>query len=118
MNTYIRARMKADAVHLVARAKVEELVVHKGLRGRFRELLVDALRSPWLPPYAGCATGMIVDVEDRVREATQEDIVIFDQSIVPAVLAHAGAMEGVFPMDGVLARVEVKSTLTRAELRN
>jgi hypothetical protein len=60
---------------------------------------------------------MIVDNEDRVRESTQEDIVVFDRSVVPGVLAHSSAAEGVFPIDGVLARVEVKSTLTRGELR-
>jgi hypothetical protein len=116
MNTYIRERLRADAAHVVARAAPEQLIVHKGLRGRFRELLVDSILSPWLPPYAGCATGMIVDQEDRIREATQEDIVIFDRALVPAVLAHTSAMEGVFPFDGVLARVEVKSLLTRGEL--
>lgn len=117
MNTYIRERMRADAGHVVARAKGEESLVHKGLRGRFRELLVDTLLTPWLPAPAACGTGMIVDVHDRVREATQEDIVVFDRSLVPPVLAHASALEGVFPVDGVLARVEVKSTLTREEVR-
>lgn len=60
---------------------------------------------------------MIVDVEDRARQSTQEDIVVFDRSLVPPVLAHSTALEGVFPLDGVLARVEVKSHLTRTELR-
>jgi len=118
MNSYLRERVRADAAHLVARATVERAVAHKGLRGRFRELLVDALLAPWLPPYAGCGTGMIVDVLDRVRESTQEDIVVFDRSLVPAVLAHPTALEGVFPVDGVLMRIEVKSSLTRAELRS
>jgi hypothetical protein len=47
---------------------------------------------------------MIVDVEDKVREATQEDIVVFDRALVPAVLAHGAALEGIFPLDGVLER--------------
>jgi len=118
MNPYIRERLRADAVHVVLRAQAEQLVVHKGLRGRFRELLVDTLLAPWLPPYAGCGTGMIVDVLDRVRESTQEDIVVFDRSLIPAVLAHPSAAEGVFPVDGVLMRIEVKSMLTRGELRS
>jgi hypothetical protein len=117
MNTYIRNRLRADAGHLVTRAEAEELTGHKGLRGRFRELLVDAILAPWLPPYAACGTGMIVDVDDKVRKSTQEDVVVFDRSLVPAVFAHDSAMEGVFPYDGVLARVEVKSTLTRPKLR-
>jgi hypothetical protein len=118
MNSYIRERLRADAAHLVARAEAEQTIVHKGMRGRFRELLVDALLTPWLPPYAGCGTGMIVDVFDRIRESTQEDIVVFDRSLVPPVLAHQTSPEGVFPVDGVLMRIEVKSTLTRAELRS
>jgi hypothetical protein len=118
MNTYLRERLRADAAHVVMRARAEELVVHKGLRGRFRELLVDGLLAPWLPPYAGCGTGMIVDVLDQLRESTQEDIVVFDRSLIPAVLAHPTNAEGVFPVDGVLMRIEVKSTLTRDGLRS
>jgi hypothetical protein len=116
MNGYIRERLRADASHLLARAATESSIVHKGLRGRFRELLVDSILAPWLPPYAACGTGVVVDVDDRFRESTQDDIVIFDRAIVPAVFAHPSAPEGVFPYDGVLARVEVKSRLTRPEL--
>jgi hypothetical protein len=117
VNGYIRGRLRADASHLIARAAAENGIAHKGMRGRFRELLVDSILAPWLPPYAACGTGVVVDVDDRIRESTQDDIVIFDRSIVPAVFAHASAPEGVFPYDGVLARVEVKSRLTRPELR-
>jgi hypothetical protein len=117
VNTYIRNRLRADAAHLVGRSQVEEGIVHTGMRGRFRELLVDTILSPWLPPYAACGTGMIVDDRDRSRDSTQEDVVIFDSSLVPAVLAHSEAMEGVFPLDGVLARVEVKSCLTKKEVK-
>jgi len=117
VNAYIRNRLRADAGHLVARAEAEEVIAHKGLRGRFRELLVDTILAPWLPPYAACGTGTIVDVDGKVRESTQEDVVVFDRSLAPAVFAHASAREGMFPYDGVLVRVEVKSTLTRPELR-
>jgi hypothetical protein len=95
MNTYIRERLRADARHLIARAAAEQLIEHRRLRGRFRELLVDAILAPWLPPYAACGTGMIVDIDDRIREATQEDVVIFDHSLVPAVFAHISAKDGV-----------------------
>jgi hypothetical protein len=88
------------------------------MRGRFRELLVDTLLAPWLPAYVGCGTGMIVDVNDRKRDSTQDDIVVFDKSLVPPVLASSTVLEGVFPLDGVLARIEVKSTLTKSGLRD
>lgn len=60
---------------------------------------------------------MIVDVENRARDATQEDVVVFDRSLVPPVIAHAGTHEGVFPLDGVLMRIEVKSTLNATGVR-
>src|SRR2546425_709205 len=68
--------------------------------------------------HQGSGTGMIVDVLDQLRESTQEDIVVFDRSLMPAVLAHPTNAEGVFPVDGVLMRIEVKSTLTRDGLRS
>lgn len=107
-----------DATHLATLSENEENIQHMGLRGRFRELLIDNLLSPWLPPYAACGTGMVVDVKDHVRESTQDDIIIFDKSLVPSVLASTGAPDGVFPLDGVLARIEVKSTLTRSALKD
>src|SRR5690242_19337114 len=106
MNKYIRTRVRMDASHLNTLSENEENIQHMGLRGRFRELLIDNLLTPWLPPYAACGTGMVVDVNDHVRESTQDDIIVFDKSLVPSVLASPGAPEGLFPLDGVLARIE------------
>jgi hypothetical protein len=118
MNEYIRNRVRADAAHTVQLAQNERLIVHPGVRGRFRELLVNNLLSPWLPPYVGCGTGVIVDAENRARQSTQEDIVLFDQSLVPSIVASTHAPDGIFPLNGVLARVEVKSVLTKTNLRD
>lgn len=117
MDNYIRERLQYDAARLVAQASVVGKAQHLGLRGRFRELLVQELLSPWLPPYARCGSGMIIDCQNRQREHTQEDIVIFDESLVPPILVGSQEHEGVFPFDGVLARIEVKSTLNATELR-
>jgi hypothetical protein len=117
MNPYIRERLRNDAAALVAAATTERHVTHPGLRGRFRELLLERLLRPWLPAYATAGTGMIVDWEGQYRESTQEDIVIFDSSTFPQVKLSESGSEGLFPVDGVLLRVEVKSTLTRAELK-
>src|SRR5438105_2400807 len=99
MNSYIRGRLRVDAQHLVALSKNENLVQHPGLRGRLRELLIDHLLTPWLPPDARCGTGTVVDMQDRARESTQDDVIVFDRSIVPSVLALTGAQEGVFPLN-------------------
>jgi hypothetical protein len=76
-------------------------------------LLIDNILTPWLPPYISCGTGMIIAAENKLRESTQDDIIIYDESLVPPVLTSANAHEGIFLFNSVLARVEVKSTLTR-----
>jgi hypothetical protein len=118
MNEYIRSRIRADAARTIQLAADQSAIQHSGLRGRFRELLVDNLVAPWLPPYTQCGTGTIIDGDNRARKSTQEDIVIFDRSLMPSVLLSPSASEGVFPLNTVLARIEVKSVLTRAELRS
>lgn len=118
MNDYIRTRIRADAAHTIQLGKDQSAIQHPGLRGRFRELLVDNLIAPWLPPYAQCGTGTIIDSENRSRQSTQEDIIIFDRSLMPSVLLSPNAPEGVFPVNAVLVRIEVKSVLTRSELRS
>lgn len=118
MNEYIRGRVRADAARTVQLSRDQAAISQPGLRGRFRELLVENLIAPWLPPYARCGTGTIIDAENRSRKSSQEDIVIFDQSLMPSVLLSSSSPEGVFPVNAVLARIEVKSVLTRTELRS
>ncbi len=117
MSKYIRERIRSDAVGTIASAANQSFVQHKGMRGRFRELLVNNLLQPWLPPYVACGTGMIVDANDNIRKSTQEDIILFDRSIVPSALISQEYQEGVFPTNGVLMRIEVKSKLNRIGLK-
>jgi len=92
----------------------------QGLKGRFRELLINNMLMPWLPPYVLCGTGMVIAAENKIRQFTQDDIIVYDQSLVPPVLAAAAnhAPEGVFLYNSVLMRIEVKSTLTRDDIRS
>ena len=119
MKDYILDRMRADAVRLLALGANEGKLQHQGLKGRLRELLIDNVLRPWLPPYTSCGTGMIIAAEDAVRAATQDDIIVFDSSLTPPVLASADhATDGVFLYNSVIARIEVKSTLSRNDIRD
>jgi hypothetical protein len=61
---------------------------------------------------------MIIAADNPARRLTQEDIVIYDKSLVPPVLASpARGSEGVYLYNSVLARVEVKSAVTREDIR-
>jgi hypothetical protein len=118
MDDYILKRLRVDAAHLLGRAEIESQLQHQGLKGRFRELLIDNLLIPWLPPYVLCGTGMVIAAQNMIRQFTQDDIIIYDRSLVPPVLASANhAPDGVFLYNSVLMRIEVKSKLTRDDLR-
>src|SRR5437667_7939031 len=107
MDSYILNRLRADAAHLLALASNESALQHQGVKGRFRELLIDNLLTPWLPPYSACGTGMIIAAENKVRQSTQDDIVIYDRSLAPPVLVSSNhAPEGVFLYNSVHARIE------------
>lgn len=116
MNKYIIDRLRADANHLLLLAENEDKLQHQGMKGRFRELLIDNILSPWLPPDVKCGTGMIIGGENFRRDSTQDDVILYDKSLCPPVLVSDGAPEGIFLYNSVLARIEVKSTLNRSEL--
>lgn len=108
--------MRCDAAHVLELAAHEGTLQHHGLKGRFRELLIDNFLAPWLPPYVGCGTGMIIATENKQRRATQDDVILYDRSLSPPIMASLGAPEGIFLYNSVLARIEVKSKLTKAHV--
>ncbi len=118
MNDYILDKLRADSAHLINLSANEEKLQHSGLRGRFREILVNNILEPWLPPYVDCGTGMIIAENNIKRESTQDDVILYDKSLTPPIMASANSSEGVFLFNSVLARIEVKSTNTRAALRD
>jgi hypothetical protein len=87
MDSYILNRLRADASHVLELAKQQGELQHQGIKGRFRELLINNLLAPWLPPYCECGTGMIIQGDGNVyRDSTQDDIIIYDRSITPPIL--------------------------------
>ena len=118
MNQYLVERVKAASAYAISLSEIEKAMPHPGIRGRFRELLIDNLITPWLPPYVQSGTGMIIDAAGEARQFTQDDIILYDKSIVPPILSSAsGASEGVFLYNSVIARIEVKSKVTRGDLQ-
>lgn len=110
----VRARLS----NLKACASALDIVAHKGLRGRFREILAQDLLAPYLPPQIELLSGVIVGVNDEQRKARNEDdIVLFDHSWAPLLLKTRGR-DSIIPVTGVRAHIEVKSNLTLAELKD
>jgi len=118
MNNYILDKLRADSLHLIHLSRNEEKIQHTGLRGRLRELLIDNILTPWLPPYVLSGTGTIIEAKNLKRESTQDDIILFDKTLAPPILGSSKTKEGIFLFNSVLARVEVKSTVTRAYMKD
>lgn len=117
-SNYILGRLRHNCESVLNLAKYEGAIGHPGVKGRFRELLINNLLIPWLPPAVGCGTGIIIDAEQDVSGARQDDIVLFDSTLVPPILVSAVSTTGVYMFDGVLCRIEVKSTLTRTDIES
>ncbi len=115
---YILGRLRADSRHVLDLAAHERQVGHPGVKGRFRELFLNNLLLPWLPASMGCGTGIIVDHQQQVMDAGQEDIVIFDSLLAPSILASPQSTHGVYLYDSALCRIEVKSKLTKKDLES
>ncbi len=117
MDNYIFDRMVIDAHRVVLLAEQQSKLEHPGLKGRFRELLVDGMLEPWLPITVQCATGTVISFRNSFRDKTQEDVLLIDQSISPSVLIKPHVREGVYMRNSVLVRIEVKSSLDLSGFR-
>ena len=115
MNRMIREVVVGRVEHLLQDATTLQDVSHPGLRGRFKELLVEQLIQPWLPPYCRIGTGTIIDSDGTRRELSEDDLVVYDPNLAPQLLLSPS--DGIFPVESVLEKIEVKSRLTRDEMR-
>ena len=85
---------------------------HNLSKGEFRELFVNDLLSNFLSTQFGVGSGVIVD--SNGNQSKQVDIIIYDRRIIPPIIQNGNL--GVYPIEGVLCIVEVKSNLTKEEL--
>lgn len=91
----------------------QSYIEHNGLKGEIIEILIKELFRPLLPADIGVASGQIIDSKGKISK--QQDVVIFDQSILPPVLFES--KKGLFPVECVLYSIEIKTTLTAKELQ-
>jgi hypothetical protein len=107
------ARLRIEAA--IASAKHAKQIGHPGLAGEVREILVRELLRPFLPPSIEVGTGKIVD--HRGNQSRQIDVVIYDRSVMPALLYGTGGSLGLYPVEACIYAIEVKTTSTAQALR-
>jgi hypothetical protein len=112
---FVFEQLKASAAGVIARSKAIDTHKHNGLKGTFREVLVSDLILPWLPPTCGAGTGAVIcGYSDQIRKKGQDDIIIYDRSLMPPIFASPQGNLGFFLYNGVLMRIEVKTTIEAA----
>lgn len=76
-------------------------------KGGFREFFVAQLIRPLLPHHFGVGAGVVVAANGA--QSHQTDVLIYDRRGIPPIILAGD--RGVFPIDSVLAAIEVKSRL-------
>jgi len=87
------------------------LLDHSSLVGSAREFIVKRVLRSILPPMAHIGTGMVVDFHGK--KSRQIDIIVYDPRF-PVFEIESGI--GIYLLEGVIATIEVKSTLTKKSL--
>ena len=100
------------AIQTVGAARALKSVSHSGLKGALREVVVRDLLEPLLPPEYIIGSGQIISAYSQA--SGQTDIVVCDRRVLPPLLFDR--VQGVFPIEAVVATIEVKSRLTSTEL--
>jgi len=93
---------------------IQSQIKHHGERGGQAEAVLREFLRQYLPSCYGVSRGEIVDTVGRTSR--QCDLVIYDSSKCPLLVA--GQDYQVFPVEPVVAVGEVKSVLTRVELKD
>lgn len=97
-----------------SRRELARLMPHYGERGRIAEEIIKSVLARTLPKRFSIGTGVIFSADGQV--SSQTDIVIYDNFHNSPLLSEFGSC--VFPVETVYATVEVKSVLTKRELRS
>ncbi|MGJ5141478.1 DUF6602 domain-containing protein [Bradyrhizobium oligotrophicum] len=90
------------------------LMPHLGERGRIAEEIIKNILERTLPKRFSIGTGVVISAHGEVSR--QADIVIYDNFYNSPLLSEFGS--GLFPAEIVFATIEVKSVLTKDELKS
>lgn len=104
-----------DAVSKRLRIESQEmagLISHLGERGRANEGSIRNLLSNVLPPAVRVSSGEVID--SLGTASAQMDTLVLSNTLQPVLFAQTEEL--IFPVESVLICLEVKSTLTKAEV--
>lgn len=86
---------------------------HSGVRGKSREIFVQDMLRPILPPSIEFGSGKIVDSEGNMSAET--DVIIYSRQTLPPLLFESNF--GIYPAEAAIYAIEVKSKLTSKQVQ-
>lgn len=107
----IKGYFKDMSKVLEAQSKLSSNIQHKGLIGQNREVFIQSFLQKSFPKKFVIGTGEIIDSSDKLSK--QADIVIYDEFMPTFDYGFSKH----FLSSGVLAHIEVKSTLDSEKLK-
>ena len=84
---------------------------HKSLRSTLREEILLGFMESRLPHFLLPGKGTIIDSTERNRHEGEDDVILYDREITPPIKMYSHSTNGVYHFNGVLGRIEVKSSL-------
>ena len=85
---------------------------HNLTKGELRELFVNEVLKSFLTDQFGIGSGIIIN--QAGLQSHQNDILIYDNRVLPPFIKQQNI--GVFPIESILAVIEVKTKLTKGSL--
>lgn len=113
-NRIYRDRIRASVESAMREYRNARAVDHPGIQGRIRELALGKIVRPLLFEQLSLGTGKITDYCGN--QSSQIDGIIYSTMRLPSVMYDKSL--GVFPIDAVMAAIEVKSVLTATEIKD
>ncbi|MGV7223565.1 MAG: DUF6602 domain-containing protein [Nitrospinales bacterium] len=98
-------------INLAHEAEQVGLFEHSVMVGTAREFIIKRVLKTILPPVVHFGSGKVFDANGK--KSRQIDIIIYD-SRFPVFEIESGI--GIYPIEGVIATIEVKSTITNKSL--
>jgi len=108
---YIAEILLTDAQATIDRSSHQRSIEHRGLRGNLREDILLGFMEHRLPHFILLGKGTIIDSQDQDRHEGEDDVILYDREITPPIRMYSGSTNGVYHFNGVLGRIEVKSSL-------
>jgi hypothetical protein len=97
---------------MIGKIEASTHLSHRLTKGELRELFLCDLLSPFLTAQFDVGTGIIIN--QRGDQSRQTDIILYDKRILPPFIQERHL--GVYPAESVVATIEVKTTITKAEV--